>query len=108
MLNADHTLKRMFINSALLGGTSTSEYRLTRLVLQRGIAAIYAIGFLVAINQFVPLLGAHGLTPVPYFVQGTNFASSPSIFYAHYSDAFAMGVVWIGLLLAVVAITGAT
>src|ERR1700712_4118652 len=106
MLNADHTLKRMFINSALLGGAPTSEYRLTRLVLQRGVAAIYAVGFLVAINQFVPLLGAHGLTPVPYFVQNTKFINSPSLFYAHYSDSFAKIVAWLGFAFAIMAVSG--
>src|SRR6185503_7269791 len=88
------------------GGSTASNYWLTRLVLQRGLAGIYAIAFLVSINQFRPLLGAHGLTPVPAFLQQTRFVDSPSLFYAHYSDAFAMVLSWAGLLCALLAITG--
>ncbi|HMC55098.1 MAG TPA: lipase maturation factor family protein [Gemmatimonadaceae bacterium] len=92
--------------SEFFGGTTESNYWLTRLVLQRGLAGIYAIAFLVAINQFRPLLGAHGLTPVPAFLQQTRFVESPSVFFAHYSDTFAMVLSWSGLLCALLAITG--
>src|SRR4051794_23013942 len=88
------------------GGATTSNYWITRLVLQRGLAAIYAIGFLVAINQFRPLLGVHGLTPVPAFLQQVRFADAPSLFFVHYSDAFAMVLAWSGLACALLAITG--
>ncbi len=88
------------------GGATTSNYWITRLVLQRGLAAIYAIAFLAAVNQFRPLLGAHGLTPVPAFLAQTRFAEAPSLFFAHYSDAFAMAISWSGLLCAVLALTG--
>jgi len=64
----------MIVAANLFGGGTTSDYWLTRLVLQRGLGAIYAIGFLVAINQFRPLLGAHGITPVPFMLQQTRFA----------------------------------
>ena len=40
------------------------EYWLTRLVFQRGLALVYCIAFLVAINQFLPLLGERGILPV--------------------------------------------
>jgi hypothetical protein len=88
------------------GGSATSNYWLTRLLLQRGLAAIYTIGFLVAINQFRPLLGTHGLMPVPWFLQHTRFAEAPSLFFAHYSDTFAMLLSWSGLVCALLAITG--
>ena len=41
---------------------------ITRLVFQRALALVYLIAFLVAANQFVPLLGERGLLPVPRFV----------------------------------------
>ncbi|HYV98089.1 MAG TPA: lipase maturation factor family protein [Gemmatimonadaceae bacterium] len=96
----------MITASALFGGGATSEYWLTRLLLQRALAGVYFIAFLVAVNQFRPLLGAHGLTPVPFFVQNTRFWQSPSVFYLHYSDAFASVVAWAGLVLATLAIAG--
>ncbi|HJQ20217.1 MAG TPA: lipase maturation factor family protein [Gemmatimonadaceae bacterium] len=89
-----------------LGGGGESNYWLTRLFLLRGLAAIYAIAFLVAINQFRPLLGAHGLTPVPWFLQQVRFADAPSLFFAHYSDAFAMALSWTGLACALLALGG--
>src|ERR1043165_3155913 len=92
--------------SDLFGGSATSEYWLTRLVLQRGLAGIYFIAFAVAINQFRPLLGAHGITPVPFFLQNTTFKDSPSVFYWYYSDGFAMALSWSGLLCALLAVSG--
>jgi hypothetical protein len=96
----------MITATDLFGGGTTSNYWITRLVLQRGLAAIYAIGFLVAINQLRPLLGSHGLTPVPFFLQQTRFASSPSLFFLHYSDAFAELLSWSGFLCALLALGG--
>src|SRR5207248_1556469 len=98
--------RRMTTISTLFGGGTTSEYWLTRLLLQRGLAAIYGIAFLVAINQFRPLLGAHGLTPVPWMLQQTRFIDSPSLFFLHYSDAFAAVLSWSGLACALLAVTG--
>lgn len=51
---------------------------LTRLVLQRGMAAIYLIAFVVALRQFRPLLGERGLLPVPEFLEGVLFRKAPS------------------------------
>src|SRR5262249_23189109 len=78
----------------------------TRLLLQRGLAGIYLIAFVVALNQFRPLLGAHGLTPVPFFVQNARFIESPSLFFFHYSDRFAMALSWSGVVCALFALSG--
>ena len=48
---------------------------------QRGLALVYFIAFLVAAHQFKPLLGAHGLLPVPLFIRRVPCANSPSLFY---------------------------
>jgi len=96
----------MISASALFGGSATSDYWITRLLLQRGLAGIYLIAFVVAVNQFRPLLGTHGLTPVPYMLQNTRFIESPSLFYLHYSDRFAMVVSWSGVVCALLALAG--
>ena len=98
----------MISASALFGGSTTSEYWITRLLLQRGLGGIYLIAFVVAVNQFRPLLGAHGLTPVPFMVQNTRFVDSPSLFFLHYSDRFAMALSWSGVVCALLALSGAS
>jgi hypothetical protein len=91
---------------SLLGRDTGAPYWLTRWLLQRGLASIYLIAFVVAVNQFRPLLGTHGLTPVPWFVRHTAFWRSPSLLYLHYSDGFAMLLSWFGVLCAVLALVG--
>jgi hypothetical protein len=89
----------------MLGATS-SDYFLTRWLFQRALAVIYLAGFAAAVNQFRPLLGTRGLLPVPAFLQRVGFWSSPSLFHAHYSDTFAMGLAWTGVALSVLALSG--
>src|SRR5205823_6336011 len=45
------------------------DYWLARLIFQRLLAAIYLLGFLVALDQFRPLLGQRGLLPAPAFIR---------------------------------------
>ena len=45
------------------------------------LAGIYLVAFLVAVNQFVPLLGERGLLPVRRFVSEVPFRASPSLFF---------------------------
>jgi hypothetical protein len=49
------------------------DYWLPRLLFQRGLALVYLIAFVLAVNQFRPLLGEHGLLPVPLFVKQVAF-----------------------------------
>lgn len=91
---------------ALLGRDIHAEYWLTRWLLQRALAGIYLVAFLVAVNQFRPLLGTRGLTPVPWFLQNTPFLRSPSLFFLHYSDGFATLLSWIGVICATLALLG--
>jgi hypothetical protein len=82
------------------------DYWLARLVIERGIGAIYAIAFLVALKQFTPLLGERGLLPVPVFVQYVPFRASPSLFHFRYSDRLLRACAWTGLVLSVVVVAG--
>ncbi|HEX2191641.1 MAG TPA: lipase maturation factor family protein [Acidimicrobiales bacterium] len=82
------------------------NYELARLVLQRGLGATYLIAFLVAVNQFRPLLGARGLLPVPRLLAATPFWRTPSIFHLHYSDRFAAVLAWAGVALSAAAVLG--
>ncbi len=85
---------------------SGSTYVLTRLVFQRGLALVYLLAFIAAINQFRPLLGERGLLPVPKFLQHVSFAQAPSIFHLYFSDRFALVVAWLGAILAIAALIG--
>src|SRR5438309_7469376 len=89
-----------------MGSLHASSYWLSRLVLERSLAAVYFIAFLVAVNQFRPLLGARGLLPVPAFVRAVPFRRSPSLFHLRYSDRLVAGVSWLGAVLAAATVAG--
>jgi hypothetical protein len=57
-----------------------THYWITRLALQRGLAFIYLIAFLVALNQFRPLCGERGLLPAPEYLKRMGFRNAPSLF----------------------------
>ncbi len=78
----------------------------TRRLLQRGLALVYLIAFLVAANQFVPLLGEHGLLPVPRFVAEVSFWSAPSLFHFLPRDVAFRAAAWIGVALSLFALGG--
>src|SRR5579875_2608233 len=77
-----------------------------RLVLQRGIAAVYVIAFLSGLAQFPALLGERGLLPVPRFVRIAGRRRSPSIFCWHYSDRFFRLLAAAGALIGVTVVAG--
>ncbi|MGW1028439.1 lipase maturation factor family protein [Streptomyces sp. NPDC002577] len=83
------------------------DYWLGRLGFQRGLAALYFVGFLSTVNQFRALIGERGLLPVPRFVAAVPFRQSPSIFYVHYSDRFFALVAWTGVALSAALAAGA-
>src|SRR5690242_14744497 len=87
-----------------MGGAS--DFWLTRLVFQRSLGLVYLIAFIVALNQFKPLLGERGLLPVPLFVKQVPFLESPSLFYLFPKDIAFTAVAWIGILLSCLAVTG--
>ena len=74
------------------------DYWLTRLVIERALGVIYCVAFLVAANQFRPLLGERGLLPVPLFLGRVRFLQAPSLFHVRYSDRLLLGVAWTGVV----------
>lgn len=91
---------------ARVDGGKTSSYWLTRLCFQRALAAVYLIAFLIAANQYIPLLGEHGLLPVRLFLPRVTVGDAPSIFWIDHSDAFITGAIGCGIGLSVLAVTG--
>ena len=82
------------------------DYWLTREVLQTGLALTYLVAFLVAVNQFRPLLGDHGLMPVPRFLRHVRFMDAPSLFHLGYSDRRLLAVAWSGVALSIAVLAG--
>ena len=83
-----------------------SDYWLTRLVIERALGVIYCVAFLVALNQFRPLLGEKGLLPVPLFLSRVSFLQAPSLFHLRYSDRLLLGVAGSGLVLSLAVVAG--
>ena len=75
-------------------------------MIERGLGAIYFVAFLVALNQFTPLLGERGLLPVPQFVAYVPFRASPSLFHLRYSDRLLRACAWTGIGLSLVIVSG--
>ena len=82
------------------------SYWLARLVLQRGIAALYVVGFICAAMQFRALLGSAGLLPAPRFLARVPFSRSPSLFHWRYSDQLAVAVCWVGAAIGLLLVLG--
>jgi hypothetical protein len=94
---------------------SPPTYWLTRFLILRLLGAIYAVAFLAAINQIIPLIGENGLLPVGPFLQritdalgskGTGFTRLPSIFWFAHSDTALLTAAWIGFALSCVVVAG--
>lgn len=82
------------------------EYFLTRLCLHKGLSFLYAIAFLIAINQYRALVGKKGILPLESFVKKVRFWKAPSIFFWRNSDAFVLAMSWLGFLLSLFALMG--
>lgn len=81
---------------------------LTRLLLQRGMAAIYLVAFIGMAREWKPLLGENGLLPVPEFARQTSWREAPSLFLWRYSDRLATAVALTGITLSTCALVGVT
>ncbi len=72
------------------------DYQVARFVLERGIAAVYVIAFVVAARQFPALCGERGLEPAARFLALVPFRRAPSLFHLRYSDRLLEAATWIG------------
>jgi hypothetical protein len=86
--------------------TYFGHVELVRLLIQRGLAAVYLIAFLVVENQFPALLGERGLLPVPAFLARQRFREMPSLFFWRYSDRLLNTVAWTGVAISLAALSG--
>ena len=84
------------------------SYWLTRFVILRLLGITYAIAFLVAANQILPLLGSNGLLPLDNFIERVRtlldgslggFFRLPSIFWFNHSDTALITTAWLGFAL---------
>ena len=103
------------VRTSPLAGRWGESYWLTRFVLLRLLGGVYAVAFLVAAFQILPLIGSHGLLPVNLFlarVQETlgspaaGFIRLPSLFWFAHSDAVLLTMAWIGFALAGLVVAG--
>lgn len=91
------------------------SYWLTRYALLRLLGVVYAVAFLVAINQILPLIGSNGLLPADIFIKQLRFALGsntagflrlPSVFWFWHSDTALLTIAWVGFLLSCVVVAG--
>ena len=80
------------------------SYWLVRFLLQRGLAVIYLLAFLVAARQFRPLAGEDGFLPLDDYVDRAAFRERSSLFYLVPDDRAVGVAAWTGVGLAVVAL----
>src|SRR5438876_6726588 len=107
MGNDKNILERLFSRG--------NSYWLTRFVILRLLGFVYAIAFLVAANQLLPLIGEHGLTPARDFLNvvqtqlGSRSAGMlrvPTLFWFGVSDNALLIFSWIGFALSLVVLSG--
>src|SRR5687767_4411451 len=91
------------------------SYWLTRFMILRLLGLIYAIAFLVTINQALPLIGSNGLLPAGNYLKqisdwlgsdGAGFRRLPSLFWMAHGDATLLTAAWTGFLLSCVVLAG--
>jgi hypothetical protein len=91
------------------------SYWLTRFIILRFLGVIYAVAFLVAANQILPLIGSDGLLPVANFLDHVSrvldgslggFLRLPSIFWINHSDTALLATAWSGFALSCVVVCG--
>src|SRR6266478_3565665 len=106
-MNDQNVLERFFAQG--------NSYWLTRFVILRLLGFVYAIAFLVAANQLVPLIGEHGLTPARDFLNviqtqlgsgGAGMLRIPTLFWFGISDNALLVFSWVGFALSLVVFGG--
>ena len=85
---------------------SADGYLLARELFQRGVGIVYVLAFAAVVHQWRPLLGSGGLTPAVEFLRLVPWRRSPSLFHWRYSDRLAIGLGWVGIVLAAAVVLG--
>jgi hypothetical protein len=85
---------------------SATDAWFARLFFERGLALLYLVAFVSALNQFPALLGEHGLLPVPDYLRGRSFRQAPSLFHWRYSDRLFRWTAWIGIVFSAALLLG--
>ncbi len=92
-----------------------NSYWLTRFVILRLLGFVYAVAFLVAANQLMPLIGAHGLTPATHYLaaieheagsRAAGMLNVPTLFWFGISDHGLSIFAWTGFALSLVVLGG--
>ncbi|HXC37204.1 MAG TPA: lipase maturation factor family protein [Candidatus Acidoferrales bacterium] len=103
------------IPPAAVKARPADSYWLTRFMILRLLGAVYAVAFLVAARQILPLIGSNGLTPVNLFLTQVRaglgssfqgFVHFPSFFWIAHSDPALQIAAWVGFALACVVVAG--
>lgn len=90
------------------------SYWITRFFILRLLGLVYLVGFLVALDQGLPLLGSDGLTPATDYLGRIEerlgptraFLEVPTIFWRGSTDEFLMRVAGVGVVLSAVVLFG--
>jgi hypothetical protein len=91
------------------------SFWLVRAALLRGVGLIYAVGFLILVQQGPALIGSRGLLPVSRFLdlvtanlgsRWAGFWQIPSVFWFSASDGWLAVGAWLGLLGALLVMAG--
>ena len=92
-----------------------NSYWLTRFLILRLLGLVYAIAFLVAANQLVPLIGAHGLTSAHDFLSHVHsqlgsrtegMLHLPTLFWFGITDQVMTIFAWFGFVLSLFVLAG--
>jgi hypothetical protein len=81
-------------------------YQLTRTLIFRLLGLVYVFAFLGILEQGLPLLGSHGLTPIGAYVAqlhggGVTFWDLPSLLMLDSSDTAIQAWAWIGFVISI-------
>ncbi len=92
-----------------------ATYELTRFFVLRLLALVYLFAFFSLAMQFAPLLGSHGLLPAGQFLAamrarlgGGAYWRIPTLFWLGSSDGVLLGAAWLGVVLSLAVLAGAT
>ncbi len=87
---------------------SAPDYQVARFLIERGLAALYLVAFVVAWRQFPALCGERGLEPVARFLGAVpRFLDAPTIFrWVGYSDSRLRIASGIGVIVSLALLAG--